>query len=332
MRRAVFRVGALLGGLLLALLLGEAVARIVGEPPLAAVVRQATQARGPDSGVIAVDDGRIFAGKPGGTTEQPLDRWGLRDPAEGPEAPCRMILLGDSVAWGHGLQDGQTLGRRLEERLGLRVHTLAFPGWNTAQEAAALEVLGPALRPDLVLVLWVPNDAASVEVEGGDLMYVQRRVSLLPWPGDAAQIALWRRSWLFRRVGDAFGSRDVLLEAEEHRQALARIAATSAGLGAPALLAQVPPLVHYGGELEPWRPGRPAPPYVQEAAWRAAVQAAHDEGFARFDLSAALAGTDPTSHRLTPTDRVHPSAQAVVRFAEALAPWLKAELPGRCGE
>ena len=241
-----------------------------------------------------------------------------------------MIVLGDSIAWGHGLPDSATLGRRLEALLGVRVHTVAFPGWNTAQEAAALQALGRSLGPDLVLVLWVPNDAASVEVEGTDAMYVARHVRLLPWPGEARQIAMWRRSWLFRRIGDMFGSSEVLLEAEEHRQALAHIASTSADLGAPALLAQVPPLVHYSGEEEPWRAGRAAPPYVREAAWQAAVQGAQAQGLRRFDLTAAIAGTDPTSLRLRPNDRVHPSAEGVQRFAESLAPWLASELPGRC--
>jgi lysophospholipase L1-like esterase len=329
-RRAAFATAAAVGGIAAALLLGEGVARVLGEPALAAVVRAATEARGPDSVAMAVDDGRVFAGRPGGGDDVALDRWGLRDPEPPVSAPCGLAILGDSVAWGHGLEPEQALGRRLEARLPVRVHTVAFPGWNTAQEAAALAVLGPELHPDAVLVLWVPNDAASLELDGDDAMYVQRRVRLLPGLPEEAQIALWRRSWLFRRVGDASGGEEVLLEAREHRAALASIAATSAELGVRAMIAQVPPLVRYPGWEAPWTPGRPVAAYAREGPWRAAVEAADAAKVPRFDLTAAIAPEDPQAFRLRPDDLVHPSAEAVDRFAEALAPWIGAELPARC--
>ncbi len=96
------------------------------------------------------------------------------------------------------------------------------------------------------------------------------------------------------------------------------------------MIAQVPPLVRYPGWEAPWAPGRPVAAYAREAPWRAAVEAADAAKVPRFDLTAAIAPEDPQAFRLRPDDLVHPSAEAVDRFAEALAPWIGAELPARC--
>jgi lysophospholipase L1-like esterase len=75
----------------------------------------------------------------------------------------RILLLGDSQAFGWGLADGDTLGVRLAEALAapaspVEVVNAGVPGYNTAQEAAFLRARGSAYRPDCVILLYIGND------------------------------------------------------------------------------------------------------------------------------------------------------------------------------
>ncbi|MEZ6194372.1 MAG: SGNH/GDSL hydrolase family protein [Planctomycetota bacterium] len=97
------------------------------------------------------------------------DEWGFRRRA-GPEpedGAFRIVLLGDSVAYGYGVADEDCLGHRLEEHLarGLPegmprpvVHTIAAPGWNSRNAVRAMIAHEPRLEPDLVIFLPIGND------------------------------------------------------------------------------------------------------------------------------------------------------------------------------
>lgn len=322
--RRLFRPLAALGALVLALLLVEFGLRLLDPPPLTAIVRTAASGM-----AMAVDDGRVFAGRPGFSEGlYTLDGRGLRSSAV--PGPCSVLVLGDSVAFGHGVEAAEAF----PSLLGAPAHNLSFPGWNSAQEAAALEVLGPELPAGLLVVAWVPNDAASLEweregPEGSPLMYVERRVRLLPGLDQDLQIRIWTRSALWRRVSDTLGGEhEILLEAREHRRAIARIADLARQLRLPTLFVMIPPLLDPPGWAEPWAPGRPAAPYTREPAWIAARTAAQDAGLTVLDATAAFAGSRPSSLAL---DRVHPSAAGHARLAAWLGPIARAELPGRCG-
>jgi hypothetical protein len=86
----------------------------------------------------------------------------------GPELPANqkacVLLLGDSVAFGQGVEEQDTLaavaGRRLEAVLGRRCEVLnaGVPGFNTANEAVRLEQIGATVGPSLVVVLYTDND------------------------------------------------------------------------------------------------------------------------------------------------------------------------------
>ncbi len=91
---------------------------------------------------------------------------GLRDDPIGPKAEreFRVLVLGDSVALGWGVAQEQTfsavLQRRLAAELGrpVRVINTGVCSYNTVMEVAWLHEHGFALAPDLVLLLYVPND------------------------------------------------------------------------------------------------------------------------------------------------------------------------------
>src|SRR3989454_7753222 len=77
----------------------------------------------------------------------------------------RIIVLGDSVTFGHGSVYEHTYPYVMEQRLKAwrpdvdwQVWNAAVPGYNTSQELAQLEQVGPAFAPDLVVVGFYEND------------------------------------------------------------------------------------------------------------------------------------------------------------------------------
>jgi len=98
-----------------------------------------------------------------------MDSWGQRvrpGPEPEPGAP-RVVVLGDSVAFGFGVGDDETFAHQLEELLaGARVpgaprpsvHTVACPGWNMRGVCRYLKDHLARLRPDVVILMPVRND------------------------------------------------------------------------------------------------------------------------------------------------------------------------------
>jgi hypothetical protein len=98
-----------------------------------------------------------------------INRLELRDPreydlAKGPHT-FRVLVLGDSVTFGHGSVYEHTYPYLLEQRLKAwrpetdwQVWNAAVPGYNTSQELAHLREVGPLFTPDLVIVGFFEND------------------------------------------------------------------------------------------------------------------------------------------------------------------------------
>jgi hypothetical protein len=112
----------------------------------------------------------------------------------------RLVSLGDSFAWGVGVELEDAYPQRLERGLNrLRGETwevvnLAKPGMNTVDHLALLEKEGLGYAPDAVLVGYVLNDsedAGSAEV---------RRAAEWSAPRYPPTL-LWDRSALYRFVG-----------------------------------------------------------------------------------------------------------------------------------
>jgi hypothetical protein len=98
-----------------------------------------------------------------------INRLGLRDPREYDLAKrsntFRILVLGDSVTFGHGSVHEHTYPYLVEQQLQAwrpdvdwQVWNAAVPGYNTSQELAQLEQVGPAFAPDLVVVGFFEND------------------------------------------------------------------------------------------------------------------------------------------------------------------------------
>lgn len=82
-----------------------------------------------------------------------------------PPGVFRILVLGDSVTFGHGTLDDTTYPYLLEQELrrwrpevNWEVWNLGVPGYNTAQELQYLLEIGPRASPDLVIVGFYPND------------------------------------------------------------------------------------------------------------------------------------------------------------------------------
>lgn len=92
---------------------------------------------------------------------------GLRDRVYPAKAPgeYRIVLLGDSFTWGHGLTEDQVISRRMERLLSregpprITVINCGVGGYAPAQERHFLRKRGLPLSPDLVVLqLYPPND------------------------------------------------------------------------------------------------------------------------------------------------------------------------------
>lgn len=94
---------------------------------------------------------------------------GLRDGPYRPNAPVKILLLGDSVAWGEGVPElDKIFARLLEKELATRfpgtlaeVINAAVPGYSTFQEARYLALKGGDFQPDMVLLCFCLNDVTE---------------------------------------------------------------------------------------------------------------------------------------------------------------------------
>jgi lysophospholipase L1-like esterase len=113
-----------------------------------------------------------FAGAP-----VQINRLGFRDPREysleKPPGTFRILVIGDSVTFGHGATFETTYPYLLERRLKAwrpavrwEVWNLGVPGYNTRQEATYLAEVGDRYRPDLVVVGFYPNDFSGNDSTG----------------------------------------------------------------------------------------------------------------------------------------------------------------------
>jgi len=88
---------------------------------------------------------------------------GLRDveiAVEKSPGVVRILSLGDSLAWGWGVSNGEAYADVLERALGGEVELInaGVPGYSTDQQLLQLLELGPRYRPDIVLLAFVAND------------------------------------------------------------------------------------------------------------------------------------------------------------------------------
>lgn len=97
-----------------------------------------------------------------------INELGLRGPLPATPKPAdvpRILVLGDSSLFGHGVSDGETLSAQLQTALserGIRAEVVngGTPGYSTEQTRLFLEEVGWDLQPDLLFVgnLWSDNN------------------------------------------------------------------------------------------------------------------------------------------------------------------------------
>jgi lysophospholipase L1-like esterase len=100
-----------------------------------------------------------------------LNAHGHRDdemPVEKPAGERRILVLGDSVTFGWGVDQGQDFPARLETLLRQRTGTAwqvinaGVNGYNSEQEATYFATEGIRFQPDIVLLVYVGNDVEPV--------------------------------------------------------------------------------------------------------------------------------------------------------------------------
>jgi len=198
---------------------------------------------------------------------------------EGAAGPYRIAVLGDSFAWGHGVEDEQVFTRLLEAALpGVEVWNVAVSAYSTDQELLLLRRFGGQVRPHLVLVMVSRNDFGGnlsdaysgypkprfVERDG-DLALVNVPVPAPPWWMRAVSWTRRRSAfvnglwYLFEGRGD--GSSGVRPNREDEIRMTLRILdeidAEARRIGARLAVGLVPSVAHvYFGDVPPLEAGR----------------------------------------------------------------------------
>ncbi len=133
----------------------------------------------------------LYAGVP---TQINSMGWRGIEPRRGnSEETFRIVVIGDFIAFGQGVEEGETLADQLRASLekkrgvGGLVVNLGVPGYNTCQEYWRFREHGLFVRPHVAVLLYVENDTAPpvFHVRSGKVLPPDVRPGL--WGDLAAQ-------------------------------------------------------------------------------------------------------------------------------------------------
>jgi lysophospholipase L1-like esterase len=229
----------------------------------------------------------------------------------------RIALLGDSVAFGYGLPPDQGVADRLEAELGegYEVLNCGVVGYNTQQTAELYARSVRPFQPDVVVLLYVLNDAVPAAQMIAFLNRVAQKPSATGPAPPAGLHALARLGEAFERLRGLDPEELAPYVHESHEDeaswstvdaGLARIGSIAREDGAGLLLAITP---HFF-DLDD---------YAFADVHEQVALAARLQGFAVVDLRQSLRGTHPVALRLDPGDVTHPSPLGHQLMAAAIA-------------
>ncbi|MGI0014581.1 MAG: SGNH/GDSL hydrolase family protein [Nitrososphaera sp.] len=90
-----------------------------------------------------------------------INQKGLRDREHSYERPNdtrRILVIGDSFAWGYGVEESERFSQRLETSLGVEVINAGVSGYSTDQELLWFRGEGVKYDTDLVILVFAGND------------------------------------------------------------------------------------------------------------------------------------------------------------------------------
>lgn len=312
--RVLGRLALLGGSLVLALGLAELAVRALGLAPELGVLRVD---RPQGSFIASLDPELRYVPMPGspGVSSQ-----GLRDrehavEGEGP----RVVVLGDSIAWGFCNWDGplplsEGFPWLLEEELGADVINLGVSGYDTYQEVRLFELAGLAYAPSVVLVAATPNDRYPMASNEFELLQSAEG---------------WERHQQLAEL-----SENVLFHSHLTRMLLVRFAMPSP-----------PQVLTFEEALVADPPESPVEKGFRRLRWlskkhgfevRVALfpdpkleldfleEQAEAFGFETMDMGEVL---DSRKEFYEPCSSMHPNVAGHRKTAQALAPWLREALP-----
>lgn len=238
----------------------------------------------------------------------------------------RIVVTGDSFAWGHGVHPEDAFPDRLEVRLRERGAPRRFevinwsrPGWNTVQQYRSLRDHLDDLSPDQLIVSFVLNDAQPTERRAANELMraagVFRREPTRRW---SASLARHSRlyAWAWTRLENSRQRRAMgsfyraLFEGEHWRQcraALRRIRDEARRRSIGLLLVVFPV---FDSQLDERYAYRPLHARVGEAA--------EELGIPVLDLLEVYAGIDGRLLAAFPFTDPHPSELAHRLAADAI--------------
>jgi lysophospholipase L1-like esterase len=317
-----------------ALLLAEGVSRMV-EPLL-----PDWQGMDPGGVIMVGHPTRLWGMGPGvrsnAGTEAKISALGIREPV--PEVPRpkgrqRVMIVGDSTFFGHGVPDDATMAAQLVGRLaerGIEADTIngGIPGYSSEQTRMLLEEVGWKLEPTLLVIgnLWSDNNFDHFR--DADLLrtrqvYLENPLSksslfrLLAGQldrlrgGEEGRIVTWTRKSRLPKNGVR---RVPLQRYAENLDAMVR-EASRRGIGV-ALLA--PCNIHMAT-------GQPADEEVWQPYFDAQLAVAKHHGLPRIESKVLMAGAAAAQGGAALyVDEMHPSPAGNAVFAEAIAQGLTA--------
>jgi lysophospholipase L1-like esterase len=351
-RLLLLRLGIALGATIVALLVAEGVARLVGFGATPPVVRNP-----PVAFVDVEDEALVFVNRPDSPFESvyayadgrpPLvvrgttNRLGFRG-ADVPQAKAgtrRIACLGDSYTFGEGVGDDETWPAQLEPALErarpgveLEVLNCGVNAYDTPQEVRLLETQVLQLAPDVVLLAFFLNDAAiRAEDTVGGFEYGEPSALYRMLTAREPIRTLRKGSRLVDGLADRIVRREYLdflgesrsslysQDSQGWRQAraeLLRAKELCAARGIEFAVVLYPLLFRRGDVL------------ATHGAYEIVGGFCRENGILVLDLEPAFAGHDVDALRVHPADS-HPNAEGHRIAADAIAAFLvDAGLAGR---